>query len=197
MEYRTLGRTGMQVSTFALGTMVLGAWGNPDHDECERVVRTALDAGINVVDTADVYVFGESEEIVGAALAGRRDEVILATKFHNPMGEDVNSAATPGAGSCRPARPACAGSARTGSTSTRSTGRIRAPASTRPSVPSPTSSIRARSAPSARRPSPPGRSRTPRPWPPVAAGSGRRPSSLRTRCWSGGSSGGAPGLRGL
>ena len=90
MEYRTLGRTGMQVSTFALGTMVLGAWGNPDHDECERVVRTALDAGINVVDTADVYAFGESEEIVGAALAGRRDEVILATKFHNPMGEDVN-----------------------------------------------------------------------------------------------------------
>jgi aryl-alcohol dehydrogenase-like predicted oxidoreductase len=90
MEYRPLGRTGMKVSTFALGTMVLGAWGNQDHDECQTVVHRALDAGVNLVDTADVYAFGESEEIVGKALAGRRNEVILATKFHNPMGEGLN-----------------------------------------------------------------------------------------------------------
>jgi aryl-alcohol dehydrogenase-like predicted oxidoreductase len=91
MQYRPLGRTGMQVSTFCLGTMVLGAWGNPDHDECETIVRRALDAGVNFVDTADVYAFGESEQIVGRALRGRRDEVVLATKFHHPMADDPNS----------------------------------------------------------------------------------------------------------
>ena len=90
MEHRTLGPTGMQVSTFALGTMVLGAWGNRDADECMRIVRTALDAGINLVDTADVYAFGESEELVGRALEGRRDDVVVATKFFNAMGEDPN-----------------------------------------------------------------------------------------------------------
>jgi aryl-alcohol dehydrogenase-like predicted oxidoreductase len=90
MEHRILGRTGLEVSTFCLGTMVLGAWGNPDHDECEAIVHTALDAGINVVDTADIYAFGESEEIVGRALRGRRDDVILATKAYNPMGDDPN-----------------------------------------------------------------------------------------------------------
>jgi aryl-alcohol dehydrogenase (NADP+) len=78
------------VSRFGLGTMVLGAWGNTDHASCRRIVHHALDAGINLVDTADVYAFGESEEIVGAALEGRRDEVVLATKFHNPMGDDPN-----------------------------------------------------------------------------------------------------------
>ena len=90
MQYRTLGRTGIQVSTLGLGTMVLGAWGNTDRDACTRIVHRALDAGINLVDTADVYAFGESEEIVGAALRGRRDDVVLATKFHNPMGDDRN-----------------------------------------------------------------------------------------------------------
>ena len=90
MEYRTLGPTGIQVTTFALGTMVLGAWGNRDHDECVAIVHAALDAGINVIDTADVYAFGESEEIVGRALEGRRDDVVLATKFFNAMGEDRN-----------------------------------------------------------------------------------------------------------
>jgi aryl-alcohol dehydrogenase-like predicted oxidoreductase len=87
---RTLGRTGVQVSRFGLGTMVLGAWGNTDRAECIRIVHRALDAGINLVDSADVYAFGESEEIVGEALAGRRDHVVLATKFHNRMGDDVN-----------------------------------------------------------------------------------------------------------
>ena len=90
MLYRTLGRTGIQVSTLGLGTMVLGAWGNTDHASCARIVNRALDAGINLVDTADVYAFGESEEIVGSAIRGRRDEVVLATKFHNPMGDDRN-----------------------------------------------------------------------------------------------------------
>jgi len=65
--------------------MVLGAWGNTDRTECRSIVHRALDAGINLVDTADMYAFGESEEIVGEALKGRRDDVVLATKFHNPM----------------------------------------------------------------------------------------------------------------
>ena len=91
MDYRTLGSTGIQVSHLCLGAMMFGAWGNPDHDECVRIVHAALDAGVNFVDTADVYSAGESEEIVGKALAGRRDDVILATKFHAPMGTDRNA----------------------------------------------------------------------------------------------------------
>lgn len=87
MEYRSLGRTGMKVSRYGLGTMMLGAWGNTDHASCERLVHQALDAGINFVDTADVYAFGESELILRKALEGRRDDVVLATKFHNPVGE--------------------------------------------------------------------------------------------------------------
>jgi aryl-alcohol dehydrogenase-like predicted oxidoreductase len=90
MERRTLGRTGISVSEYALGTMMLGAWGNTDHDDAVRMVHTALDAGINFVDTADMYSGGESERIVGRALKGRRDDVVLATKFHNPMGPDLN-----------------------------------------------------------------------------------------------------------
>ena len=91
MEHRSLGRTGVSVSKFCLGAMMFGAWGNPDHDESIRIIHRALDAGINFVDTADVYAQGESEEIVGKALAGgRRDDVILATKFHGTMGEDPN-----------------------------------------------------------------------------------------------------------
>jgi aryl-alcohol dehydrogenase-like predicted oxidoreductase len=86
MEYRTLGRTGMQVSPLCLGAMMFGAWGEPDHDASIRIIHRALDAGINFIDTADVYSQGESEEIVGKALTGgRRDDVILATKFHAPM----------------------------------------------------------------------------------------------------------------
>jgi aryl-alcohol dehydrogenase-like predicted oxidoreductase len=90
MEYRPLGRTGVQVSTLCLGAMMFGEWGTTDHDESVRIIRRALDAGVNFVDTADVYSHGESEEIVGKALAGRREEIVLATKFHNPMGEDRN-----------------------------------------------------------------------------------------------------------
>ncbi|MDX6725174.1 MAG: hypothetical protein QOD44_1824 [Solirubrobacteraceae bacterium] len=91
MNYRTLGRTGVEVSPLCLGAMMFGAWGNPDHDDSVRVIHRALDAGINFIDTADVYSRGESEEIVGRALAGgRRDDVVLATKVHGTMGDDRN-----------------------------------------------------------------------------------------------------------
>ena len=90
MRYRTLGRTGVKVSPYCLGAMMFGAWGNPDHDDSVRIIHAAIDGGINFVDTADVYSGGESEEIVGKALAGRRDRVVLATKFHAPMGDDPN-----------------------------------------------------------------------------------------------------------
>ena len=73
-----------------LGAMMFGAWGNPDHEESIRIIHAALDAGINFIDTADVYAQGESEEIVGKALKGRRDEIVLATKFHGAMGDDPN-----------------------------------------------------------------------------------------------------------
>ena len=87
MKRRILGGTGISVSEFALGAMMFGAMGNTDHDESVRMIHTALDAGINFVDTADVYSGGESEEIVGKALQGRRDDVVLATKFAMPMGD--------------------------------------------------------------------------------------------------------------
>jgi aryl-alcohol dehydrogenase-like predicted oxidoreductase len=90
MKRRILGGTGMSVSEFALGAMMFGAMGNTDHGESVRMIHRALDAGINFVDTADVYSGGESEEIVGQALKGRRDDVVLATKFALPMGPDAN-----------------------------------------------------------------------------------------------------------
>jgi aryl-alcohol dehydrogenase-like predicted oxidoreductase len=95
MEHRPLGRTGVSVSKLCLGAMMFGAWGNTDHDESIHIIHTALDAGINFIDTADVYSHGESEEIVGKALAGgRRDDVVLATKVHGSMGEDPNQRGT-------------------------------------------------------------------------------------------------------
>src|SRR6186713_3202082 len=90
MELRPLGRTGVQVSQLCLGTMMFGTWGETDHDESIRIIHAALDAGINFVDTADVYSQGENEEIVGKALKGRRDDIILATKFHMQMGDEIN-----------------------------------------------------------------------------------------------------------
>ncbi|MHB1855029.1 MAG: aldo/keto reductase [Acidimicrobiales bacterium] len=91
MRYRNLGRTGVKVSPLCLGTMMFGEWGNPDHEDSIRIIHAALDAGINFVDTADVYSQGESETIVGKALSGaRRDNVVLATKFHGAMGRDPN-----------------------------------------------------------------------------------------------------------
>jgi aryl-alcohol dehydrogenase-like predicted oxidoreductase len=92
LRYRMLGGTGIEVSTYCLGTMMFGALdgtaaGNPDHDECVRIVHAALDRGINFVDTADMYSAGESEQIVGKALRGHRDDVVLSTKGHFPLTE--------------------------------------------------------------------------------------------------------------
>ncbi len=90
MNLRPLGSTGVQVSPLCLGAMMFGAWGNPDHDDGVAIIHRALDAGINFIDTADVYSRGESEEIVGKAIAGRRDDIVLATKVHGTMGDDPN-----------------------------------------------------------------------------------------------------------
>ncbi|MFJ5260777.1 aldo/keto reductase [Streptomyces sp. NPDC088387] len=90
MRYRPLGRTGIEVSAYCLGTMMFGAVGNKDHDDSVRIIHSALDRGINFVDTADMYSAGESETIVGKALRGRRDDVVLATKVHFQMGEGRN-----------------------------------------------------------------------------------------------------------
>jgi aryl-alcohol dehydrogenase-like predicted oxidoreductase len=91
MEHRPLGRTGVSVSKLCLGAMMFGDWGNKDHDDSIRIIHRALDAGINLIDTADIYSQGESEVIVGKALAdGRRDDVVLATKAWGPMGDDPN-----------------------------------------------------------------------------------------------------------
>jgi aryl-alcohol dehydrogenase-like predicted oxidoreductase len=92
MKRRILGGTGISVSEYALGAMMFGKIGNPDHDDSVRIIHRALDAGINFVDTADIYSAGESEEIVGKALKGRRDDVVLATKAHLSMGPDANPA---------------------------------------------------------------------------------------------------------
>jgi aryl-alcohol dehydrogenase-like predicted oxidoreductase len=86
--YRLLGTTGLRVSPLTLGAMMFGKIGNPDHEDSIRIIHRALDAGINIIDTADVYSRGESEEIVGKALQGRRDDVILATKVHGAMSDD-------------------------------------------------------------------------------------------------------------
>ena len=91
MEYRRLGRTGVTVSSLCLGAMMFGEWGTSDHEESIRIIHRALAAGVNFIDTADVYSAGESEVIVGEALkGGRRDDVVLASKVHMPMGDDPN-----------------------------------------------------------------------------------------------------------
>jgi len=92
MRTRPLGRTGIRVSPYCLGTMMFGQVGNPDHDDCVRIVHRAVDAGINFIDTADVYSNGEAETILGKALKGRRDDVVLATKVNGSMGDDPNHA---------------------------------------------------------------------------------------------------------
>jgi aryl-alcohol dehydrogenase-like predicted oxidoreductase len=91
IAHRDLGSTGVKVSPLCLGAMMFGGWGNTDHEDSARIIHRALDEGINFIDTADVYSRGESEEIVGKALAGgRRDSVVLATKVHGKMGDDPN-----------------------------------------------------------------------------------------------------------
>ena len=91
MKFKTLGKTGIQVSRYCLGAMMFGGMGNPDHDDCVRIIHRAIDAGINFIDTADAYSQGESEQIVGKAIKGRRDNLVIATKFFFPMGEDLNA----------------------------------------------------------------------------------------------------------
>ncbi|GAB3864743.1 aldo/keto reductase [Micromonospora andamanensis] len=90
MRYRILGGTGIEVSAYCLGTMMFQDGCNSDHDDWVRIIHVALDQGINFVDTADMYGQGESEEIVGKALRGRRDDVVLATKVRFQMGEGRN-----------------------------------------------------------------------------------------------------------
>jgi aryl-alcohol dehydrogenase-like predicted oxidoreductase len=90
MQYRTLGHTGVQVSTLVLGAMNFGSIGTTGQDEATAIVDAALDAGVNMIDTADFYGRGESEEIVGKAIAGRRDDLVLATKATLPMDEERN-----------------------------------------------------------------------------------------------------------
>ncbi|MCJ0891350.1 MULTISPECIES: aldo/keto reductase [unclassified Rhodococcus (in: high G+C Gram-positive bacteria)] len=90
MQYRTLGRTGVQVSTLSLGAMNFGAIGRTTQDEATAIVDAALEGGINLIDTADMYSQGQSEEMVGKAIAGRRENVVLATKVFNPMGDERN-----------------------------------------------------------------------------------------------------------
>ncbi|BEL06880.1 aldo/keto reductase [Actinoplanes sichuanensis] len=90
MQYRSLGRTGVQVSTLALGAMNFGAMARTGQDEGGAIIDAALEAGINLIDTADMYSQGESEQIVGKAIAGRRDDLVLATKATLPMGPDRN-----------------------------------------------------------------------------------------------------------
>ena len=182
MEQRRLGSTGVSVSKLCLGAMMFGDWGTKDHDESIRIIHRALDAGITFVDTADVYSLGESEEIVGQALAGgRRDDVVLATKVHSPMDSDLNHRGN----SRRWIMREVEDSLRRLGTDWIDLYQIHrpdpAPTSTRRSAPSPTWSARARSATSATR-----RSR-PRPsWRPsgprrTAAGNGSGPSSRLTR----------------
>jgi aryl-alcohol dehydrogenase-like predicted oxidoreductase len=88
MEYRTLGRTGVQVSRLCFGTMSFG--GDADEATSAAMFRRCRDAGINFFDCADVYQAGRSEEILGRAMAGERDELVITTKVHFPMGPDVN-----------------------------------------------------------------------------------------------------------
>jgi aryl-alcohol dehydrogenase-like predicted oxidoreductase len=90
MEYRNLGSTGVKVSPLCLGAMMFGGWGNPDHDESVSIIHSAIEAGINFIDTADVYSQGESEQIVAKAISARRDDLVIATKVHGQMGEDPN-----------------------------------------------------------------------------------------------------------
>ena len=184
MDYRPLGRTGVQVSKLCLGTMMFGAWGNTDHDDSVRIIHRALDAGVNFVDTADVYSAGESEEIVGKALDGaRRDDVVLATKFWAAMGDGPEPRRRFAALDHR-GGGALAATAR--NRLDRSLPDCTAPCpartSTRPSARSPTSSNRARFATSARRRSPEARSSRRSGWRASGTSSASAPSSRRTRC---------------
>ena len=89
MEYTRLGHSGLKVSRICLGTMMFGRWGNPDPDDCVRITHRAIDEGINFIDTANRYNWGESEEIVGKAVRGKRNDLVLATKVFMPGASGV------------------------------------------------------------------------------------------------------------
>ena len=136
MRYVPLGRSGVKVSPLCLGTMMFG--GQADEPTARTIIGIARDAGLNFIDTADVYNQGRSEEITGRAIADERPRWVVATKVGNPMGRDRTTAACRGAGSRSPARPACAASAPAGSTSTTCIRRTPRPRWRRPSSPSAT-----------------------------------------------------------
>src|SRR5215472_6402168 len=92
MDYRNLGRAGLKVSEICLGTMTFG--NGADQAEASRMVDTALGAGVTFFDTANSYVGGTSETMLGVALKGKRQEAIVATKFFNPMGHRPNDSGT-------------------------------------------------------------------------------------------------------
>ena len=124
MRYRQLGSSGLRVSVLTMGTMTFGGSGrfapvgSTGLDDARAQIDACLEAGVNLIDTADVYSRGVSEELLGQALGGRRDDVLVATKVRMPMGEGPNDAGLSRHHVIGPARPACAGSGRTGSTST-------------------------------------------------------------------------------
>ena len=135
MQYRTLGRTGVQVSTLVLGAMNFGAIGRTTQDEATALIDAALEAGINLVDTADAYSAGESEEMVGKAIAGRRDDLCWRPRRSCPWARGATTVAARAAGSSPSSRPACAAWTSTTSTSTRCTAGTPRPATRRPSRP--------------------------------------------------------------
>lgn len=130
MKYRTLGRTGIEVSPYGLGTLMFASQMGNDPDESVKIMHKAIDAGINLIDTADRYA--DSEDIVGRALKGRRDEVVLATKVGLPMGEGPNQKGASRRWITKAVENSCAGSAPTTSTSTSSSGPTRTPTWRRP-----------------------------------------------------------------
>src|SRR5664279_4671613 len=183
MENRILGRTGVSVSPLCLGTMMFGPWGNADEADSIRIIHRALDAGINFVDTADVYSAGESERIVGKALAGRRDDVVLATKFFMPMDDEPNHRG----GSRRWIIRSVEDSLRRLGTDYIDLYQVHRPSQDtgveEPWAPSPTWCGRARSATSVPRPMPPARSSKPSGPPATADWNGSSPSNHPIRSW--------------
>ena len=188
MDLRALGRTGVHVSPLCLGTMMFGPWGNDDRAASTRIIHRALEAGINFVDTADVYSGGVSEEIVGEALQGRRDAVFLATKFFMPMDQDDPNS---GGGSRRWIIREVENSLRRLGTDYIDLYQVHRPSAhidlDETSAPCPTSSTRARSATSVRPPTPAPKSSRRNGSPGNGTCSGSSPSSRRTRCWCVGS----------
>ena len=181
MQQRRLGSTGVWVSQLCLGTMMFGEWGTKDHDQSIRIIHRALDAGVTFVDTADVYSAGESEVIVGKALTGRRDDIVLATKAFMPMSDNLNHRGSSRRWIIREAED----SLRRLGTDWIDLYQIHRwdprPTSTRPSAPSPTWSTRARSAISATRRSRPRPSSRPSGPHSAATASGSSPSSRPAR----------------